>query len=158
AVNVYCTEPVEMQMRREFAYIFSEHKYPGIPDIHLHRISTELFHVNGIPVQPVEVMHYKLPVLGFRFGDFAYITDANFISEEEKKKLRNCKFLVLNALRKEQHISHFTLDEAVALIRELAPEQAFLTHISHQLGKHKEVSLELPPNIQLAYDGLVVSC
>ncbi len=159
AVNVYCTEPVEVQMRREFHYIFSEHKYPGIPDITLHRIDKDHpFWVKEFKVDPIEVMHYKLPVLGFRFNDFVYITDANFISETEKKKIAGCEVLVLNALRREQHISHFSLQEALDLIAELKPKRAYLTHISHQLGTHEEVSLELPENVFLAHDELTIDC
>ena len=156
AVDVYCTLPVELQMRQEFAYIFAEHKYPGIPDIQIHRIENKPFQIGQITVNPIEVLHYKLPVLGFRFGDFVYITDANFISAEEKLKLKGCKVLVLNALRREPHISHFTLDEAIELIKEINPQKAYLTHISHQLGLHQEVSKELPENIALAFDGLEI--
>ncbi len=155
-VNVYCTAAVEQQMRQEFAYIFAEHKYPGIPDLTLHRIDTKPFKIEDIEVVPIEVLHYKMPVLGFRFGDFVYITDANFISETEKQKLVGCKYLVLNALRKESHISHFNLQEAIDLIHEINPEKAYLTHISHQLGTHEEVSMELPENIEFAYDNQVI--
>lgn len=155
AVDVYCTEQVEQQMRQEFQYIFHEHRYPGIPEINLHRIHNDsVFDVKGFLVRPIEVMHYRLPVLGFRFGDFVYITDANFISEAEKEKIKGCHTLVLNALRLDTHISHFSLQEALALIEELKPQKAYLTHISHQLGKHVDVAPTLPPNVYLAYDGL----
>lgn len=159
AIDVYCTEMVELQMRMEFHYIFSEIKYPGIPDLTLHRIDkSNPVLVKGFDITPIEVMHYKLPVLGFRFQDFVYITDANFISETEKEKIKGCETLVLNALRKEQHISHFSLQEALDLIAELKPKRAYLTHISHQLGTHEEVSAELPENVFLAYDELTIDC
>jgi phosphoribosyl 1,2-cyclic phosphate phosphodiesterase len=151
---VYATQRVQQALRREFAYIFSEEKYPGIPEIDLHEVDNESFNIGDLFIEPVNVMHYRLPVKGFRVGQFAYITDANFISEEEKKKLGNLKVLVLNALRKEPHISHFKFEEAIALVTELKPEKAYFTHISHQLGLHAQVSRELPPNIELAVDGL----
>jgi phosphoribosyl 1,2-cyclic phosphate phosphodiesterase len=158
AIDVYCTEKVEEGIRREFYYIFSENRYPGIPEIQLHRIHNSAdFEAAGIAFTPVQVMHLHLPVLGFRTGDFAYITDANFIEPEEKEKLRGCRVLVLNALRKEKHISHFTLQEALDMIEELKPQRAYLTHISHQLGMHAKVEEELPANVRLAYDGLEIT-
>lgn len=151
---VYGEERVLEQLKREFAYIFSDYKYPGIPQVALHPINEQPFEVEGVPFTPIRVMHYKLPVLGFRIGDFTYITDANYISEEEKEKVRGSKVIVLNALRHEHHISHFSLQEAVNLLEELQPEQAYLTHISHLMGLHREVELQLPDFIRLAYDGL----
>jgi phosphoribosyl 1,2-cyclic phosphate phosphodiesterase len=151
---VYATERVQKAIRREYAYIFEEPSYPGIPKIDLHTIDREKFSVEGIPVIPIEVMHHLLPVLGFRFDKFTYITDANYISEEEKEKIKGSEVLVLNALRHEKHISHFTLAQALELIEELKPKQAFLTHISHQLGKHEDVEKELPSHVHLAFDGL----
>lgn len=151
---VYATERVQQALKREFAYIFSEEKYPGIPEVDLFSFDNEVFAVGDIVMQPINVLHYKLPVKGFRVGDFAYITDANFIADAEKEKLKNLKVLVLNALRNEPHISHFTLDEALVLIEELAPKKAYLTHISHQLGMHTEVSRRLPKQVELACDGL----
>ena len=156
AIDVYCEEWVEKSIRSEFHYAFNEPKYPGVPEMNLHRIGLDQFELFGTQIQPIRVLHHKLPVLGFRLGEFVYITDANAISEEEKEKIKGCKYLVLNALRREKHISHFTLDEAVQLIQELNPEQAYLTHISHQLGLHDEVENELPNNIHLAYDGLAI--
>jgi phosphoribosyl 1,2-cyclic phosphate phosphodiesterase len=157
-VDVYCTDIVEDQMRKEFHYIFSELKYPGIPEINLHRISAHTpFSVSDCLITPIEVMHYKLPVLGFRVGDFVYITDANNISKASMNKIKGCKVLVINALRKETHISHFTLNEALQIIKQIKPEQAYLTHISHQLGLHDEVSKELPSNVFLGYDGLKIT-
>ncbi|MFY8136517.1 MAG: MBL fold metallo-hydrolase [Flavobacteriales bacterium] len=156
-MNVYCTEAVELALRREFAYVFSDFRYPGIPEIELHRITNAPFEVAGMTLTPIEVMHMKMPVFGYRIGDFTYITDANYISEPEKEKIKGSKVLVLNALRREKHPSHYTLDEALALVEELQPEQTYFTHISHQLGLHEEVSKELPANVHLAYDGLTIT-
>jgi phosphoribosyl 1,2-cyclic phosphate phosphodiesterase len=153
-MEIYATEDVQAALKREFEYIFAEIKYPGIPQVNLNTIGNYPFKIQETSIIPIEVMHYKLPVLGFRFGDFTYITDANYISSAEKEKIKGSKILVLNALRKEAHISHFTLQEAIDLVKELQPEQAYFTHISHQLGLHNEVSAALPENIFLAYDGL----
>ncbi|MBA3683006.1 MAG: MBL fold metallo-hydrolase [Bacteroidetes bacterium] len=151
---VYATKRVQEALQREFAYIFSEEKYPGIPEIDVIDFDNAPFYVGNILLQPINVLHYKLPVKGFRINDFAYITDANFISLEEKEKLKNLNVLVLNSLRREPHISHFTFEEAIELVKELNPRKAYLTHISHQLGLHETVSNELPQNIELAVDGL----
>lgn len=156
SIDIYASVPSQEAIIREFSYAFAEHKYPGIPEITLKTIDDGPFDVNGLTVIPVKVMHHLMPVLGFRFGDFTYITDANFISEEEKDKIRGSKVLVLNALRRETHVSHFTLGEAMALARELAIPQVYFTHISHQLGQHDEVSAELPAGMALAYDGLEI--
>jgi phosphoribosyl 1,2-cyclic phosphate phosphodiesterase len=153
-MEVYASSRVQEAIRREYAYIFSDFKYPGIPEINLHLITDKKFNIEGVEFTPVEVMHYKLPVLGFRVGDFTYITDANYISEQEKEKIKYSKVLVLNALRREPHISHFTLQQAIEMVNELQPEKAYFTHISHQLGLHAEVQKELPENIEIAYDGL----
>jgi phosphoribosyl 1,2-cyclic phosphate phosphodiesterase len=153
-IEVYATSRVQAAIKREFAYIFAEDKYPGIPLINLHEINGAPFKINDIELIPIEVMHYKMPVLGFRIADFTYITDAKSISEKEKEKIKGSKVLVLNALRREEHISHFTFQEAIDLAQELEVEQAYFTHISHQLGLHEQVSEELPTNIFLAYDGL----
>lgn len=151
---VYATENVKKALHREFAYIFSEDKYPGIPEIDLIDIADSPFEIGDMLIEPISVLHYKMPVKGFKINDFAYITDANFISDEEKQKLKNLNVLVLNALRKEPHISHFTFDQAVALVKELNPRKAYFTHISHQLGLHEAINQELPLNIELAFDGL----
>ena len=153
---LYAEQRVINQIKQEFAYIFSGHNYPGIPRVNLYPITEEPFQVEGVAVIPIQVMHYKLPVLGFRFGNFTYITDANYISEEEKAKIAGSEVIVLNALRKEPHISHFSLSEAIALLTELKPKKAYLTHISHLLGLHREVEMELPDFISLAYDGLKI--
>jgi phosphoribosyl 1,2-cyclic phosphate phosphodiesterase len=154
AINIYATEFSQSVIKREFAYAFSDFKYPGIPEINLNTIASDPFEVNGLTITPVNVMHHQMPVLGFRIHDFTYITDANYIAPEEKAKIRGSKILVLNALRREKHISHFTLDEAIALGKELDVPEVYLTHISHQLGLHEAVSAELPPGTHLAYDGL----
>ena len=151
---IYGEERVLKQIQQEFAYIFSGHNYPGIPRVTLFPITEEPFSIDGIPITPIRVMHYKLPVLGFRIRNFTYITDANFISDKEKEKIAGSEVIVLNALRKEPHISHFSLSEAVALFQELKPKKAYLTHISHLMGLHREVEAELPDFVRLAYDGL----
>jgi phosphoribosyl 1,2-cyclic phosphate phosphodiesterase len=155
-MKLYLTERVENAIRREFAYIFVENKYPGIPEVTLERIHDQADFVldNGTVVTPIEVMHLRLPVLGFRIGNFAYITDANFIAESSIQKLKGVDTLVLNALRHEKHISHFTLNEAIEMSRIIGAKQTYFTHISHQLGLHEEVSANLPPGFALAYDGL----
>lgn len=155
-IDIYATDYSQNVIMREFAYAFADFKYPGIPEINLLTITDEPFEVKGMPVIPINVMHYKMPVMGFRVHDFTYITDANFIAEEEKEKIKGSKVLVLNALRREKHISHFTLDEAIALATELKVPQVYFTHISHQLGLHDEVSVELPDGMALAYDGLEI--
>lgn len=154
AIDVYAAPRVQEALKLEFSYIFQEYQYPGIPQINLKSIPTHLFDIAGISFMPIEVMHYKLPVWGFRIGDFTYITDAKTISEMEKDKIRGSKFLVLNALQKDNHVSHFNLSEAVDLAREIDAEMTYLTHVSHRLGKHAAISAELPAKIQLAYDGL----
>lgn len=154
-MEVFCTVQVEEALHREYQYIFSEDRYPGIPEVNINLIDSEPFVLpNGLPVIPVEVMHYKMPVLGFRFGDFAYITDAKTVEDSEIEKLKGVRILIVNALRKEPHLSHFNLDEALEFIAKVQPETAYLTHISHMFGKHAEVEKELPENVHLAYDGL----
>lgn len=155
---IYGTEEVIDQLKREFAYVFAEKKYPGVPSVVVHHINKNPFQIGDTHIIPVEVMHYKLPVLGFRINDFTYITDANYISDEEMEKIKGTKHFVLNALQKEEHISHFTLDEALEVIEKVKPEKAYLTHISHKLGKHRNVSEELPENVVLAFDGLKIEC
>jgi phosphoribosyl 1,2-cyclic phosphate phosphodiesterase len=141
---------------REIPYAFDENKYPGVPVFDLHQIGESSFVIGDITVVPVWVWHYKMPVLGFRFGDFTYITDANRIEPEEQAKIIGSHTLVLNALRKEKHISHFTLDEAVQLSLHLQVKQAYFTHISHQLGLHDEINASLPMGMELAHDGLQI--
>jgi len=153
-MQVYASIPVQDTLKRVFDYVFQPIKHPGIPLISLETISKEPFEVAGISVIPIEVIHYKLPVLGFRIGDLTYITDASYIAPEEKEKIKGTKVLVVNALRKEKHISHFNLEEALDLAAEMKPEQTYFTHISHQLGLHEDIDKELPDNVFLAYDGL----
>ncbi len=154
-VDVYASAQVQIALRREYQYIFTDFKYPGIPEINLFDIANDQpFDVKGVKVIPIEVLHFKLPVLGFRVNDFTYITDANFISDKEKEKIKGSKVLVLNALRHQKHISHFTLSEAIELVKELEIPEAYFTHISHQLGFHKEIDATLPQGMHLAHDGL----
>lgn len=143
-------------LKRDFYYAFAEKKYPGIPELDLHVIHDDLFSIGDLHFQPIRVRHLHMEVMGYRAGDITYITDANHIDEPEKEKIRGSKVLVINALRKEKHISHFTLEEAVGLARELGVPQTYFTHISHQMGFHHEVQAELPEGMHLAYDGLVV--
>lgn len=157
-VEVYAAARVQTAIRREFAYIFDDFKYPGIPEINLHLIDDRPFTIEEVEFIPIRVLHYQLPVYGFRIDNLTYITDANYIPDEEKEKIKGSEILILNALRREKHISHYTLEEAIALVKELKPRKAYFTHISHQLGLHTLVNDELPEGIELAYDGLVVSC
>lgn len=157
AINVYANDLTQRALKNEFYYIFAEHKYPGVPDVVLNDIEDSVFTAGDIAVLPVKVMHLRMPVLGFRFGDFTYITDANKIDAAEKEKIKGSKVLVLNALRHEKHISHFSLPEAIALGKELEIPQLYFTHISHQLGLHEAVSKELPEGCALAYDGLEIN-
>jgi len=155
--NIYATAQVQAALKREYHYAFSGDKYPGIPEFRLHDIrAEEPFRVGPTLITPIEVIHYFLPVLGFRIGDVAYITDAKTIAPAELKKLHDLDVLVLNALRQEPHISHFNLEEALELVKELKPKRAYFTHISHLLGLHADVSAGLPKGVFLAEDGLVV--
>ena len=153
---IYARKQVLEQIQQEFAYAFTEIKYPGIPRIALNEITNQPFEVAGVNFTPIEVMHFHLPVFGFRIKDFTYITDVNFMSEEAIEKVKGSKIIVVGALRKEKHLSHFSLAEAIEIIEKIAPEQAYITHISHQMGLHREVEMELPAFINLAYDGLVL--
>ncbi len=157
AIDIFATEAVQDALRREFYYIFSEYKYLGIPQINFKTIHNQNFIIGDIDIKPIEVMHFKLPVLGFRIKDFTYITDAKTISESELEKIKGSKTLVINALQREKHISHFTLEEAIAFAQKISAEKTYFTHISHKLGKHEDVMKELPQNIELAYDGLKIS-
>lgn len=153
---VYGKREVLDQLKMEFAYAFAKDAYPGLPRITLNQIDERPFEVNGVPVTPLPVMHLHLPVLGFRFGNFSYITDANVIPEETLLRLKGTEVLVLNALQIEHHISHFNLDEALSMIARISPRKAYLIHISHKLGLHNAVEKKLPDNVSLAYDGLQV--
>ena len=154
AIDVYANELTQTALKSEFHYIFASHKYPGVPDVVLHDIAENKFIIGDIPVIAIKAWHLHMPVLGFRFGDFTYITDANRIDAEEKEKIKGSKVLVLNALRAKKHISHFSLQEAIDLATELKIPRAYFTHISHQLGLHETISKTLPVSCALAYDGL----
>lgn len=153
-MDIYGTDNVHKALKREYFYVFEGKDYPGLPVLNLIEIQNQNFFIDEICFIPIEVMHYKMPVFGFRINNIAYITDAKTISQTEKNKLFNLDVLVLNALRKESHISHFNLEEALEIIAELKPKKAYLTHISHLLGKHSEIQPTLPKNVYLAYDRL----
>ena len=155
-MEVYAEERVLNSLRREFSYAFTERKYPGVPDINLHSIEETTFKIADIDVTPIRLMHHQLPIFGFRIGKFAYLTDVNYISPSEKEKLKGCTHLVVSGLRKEKHLSHFNFQEAIQLINELNAEKGYITHISHQLGLFEDVEKELPSNINLAYDELII--
>lgn len=155
-IDIYATERVQDALKREFSYIFSEVKYPGLPQIELHTIDQDPFFIGQTEIIPLAIMHYKLPILGFRIGDFTYITDAKTISNETIEKVRGTKILIINALQRQPHISHFTLDEAIEFAQKIGAEQTYFTHISHNLGLHEEVEKELPAGMKLAYDGLTL--
>ena len=154
AMEVFASAQVQEALHREFPYVFAENKYPGVPEIHLNTIDKELLEIGEMRIIPIDVMHYKMPVKAFRIEDFAYVTDANYISENEKENLKDLDVLILNALRKSKHISHYSLEEAIDLVKELKPKQAYFTHISHLMGKHADFEKVLPDNIAFAYDGL----
>lgn len=155
-MDIYLSDHVEKAIKREFQYIFEAFKYPGIPLINLHKIDITPFDLFGKTFIPIEVYHYKLPVFGYRIDDFVYVTDAKTIESSEIDKIRGCKVLVLNALRHESHVSHLTLEEAIAIANEIKPEKTYFTHISHQLGLHERIEKSLPQNMHLAYDGLQI--
>ncbi len=156
-MDIYANSLTEEAVRRDFYYAFAETKYPGVPELNLITIDETPFFIGDISVQPILVYHHKMPVYGYRFGDFTYITDANRIEPEQLEKIRGSKVLVLNALRKEDHISHFTLQGAIDIAMELAIPEVYFTHISHQLGLNDAINQELPPHIKLAYDGQIIS-
>ena len=155
-IDVYATTRVQSALRKEFSYIFSDIQYHGLPKINLQTIDTEPFTIGDLKVTPLEIMHYKLPILGFRIGDFTYITDAKYVPDTTVDRIKGTKILVINALQKEGHISHMTLEEAIDFAQLIGAEQTFFTHMSHNLGLHKDVQTELPKGMHLAYDGLVL--
>jgi phosphoribosyl 1,2-cyclic phosphate phosphodiesterase len=156
-MEIYCTPLVEEALRREYHYVFAESRYPGIPQLHINTIGLKPFRLaSGPDVIPLEVMHHEMPVLGFRIGDFAYVTDAKTVTDSEIEKLRGVKFLIVNALRREQHISHFNEEEALAFIAKVNPEKACLTHISHLYGTHEQIESGLPDHVRVAFDGQVL--
>ena len=155
-MDVYCEKRVEDALHREYEYIFADFKYPGVPNVNVNLIENKEFYIDKVKVIPIRVMHHKLPVFAYRIGDISYVTDANFIADEELEKIRGSKILIINALRKQKHISHFNLEEALEIIKKVNPEKAYLTHISHIMGMQQEVENKLPDNVHLAYDGLQI--
>jgi phosphoribosyl 1,2-cyclic phosphate phosphodiesterase len=156
STDIYAEERVQIAIRRIFDYVFATYRYPGIPQMHLHLIENKMFMIDDLEILPIRGLHYKLPVFGFRFGKIAYVTDVNHLEDAEVDKLRGLEILVLNALRKEEHLSHYNLSQALELIAEVKPGKAYLTHLSHQMGFYDEVQAELPENVFLSYDGLVL--
>lgn len=156
ATQIYCEKYVEESLRMEYSYAFAEKKYPGAPEWEVHMIDENPFHINGVEIIPIRGRHYKLPVLGYRFGDIAYCTDMNHIPEEEFEKLRGLKHFIINTVRRGHHISHFSLEAAVAVAQRVGAQHSWLTHLSHQLPRHEELAAELPDGILPAYDGLVI--
>ena len=156
-MDVYCTPHVHNELIQQFSYAFSDKKYPGAPEIKIINInSSDIITIGDISFQPIEVMHYKLPVLGFRIHDFTYLTDANYISEPEMKKIEGSDILVLNALHYDDHISHYTVPQAIEVMKKVNPKKGFFIHMSHRLGLHEEEEKKLPEFIRFAYDGLKV--
>ena len=153
---IYCEPNVLESLKMEYSYAFREHKYPGVPEFEVHTIGTDPFFINGVEIIPIRAMHYKLPVLGYRFGKLGYLTDANYISDEDIQKFRGVDVFVINTIRREKHISHFSLDEALDVARRVGARQTYLTHLSHQIEKHSELSLFLPDGVTPAYDTLRV--
>lgn len=153
-IPLYASQNVLEQIQSDFSYIFHEHQYPGLPRLALRKIDTQPFTIDDVPITPIPVMHLKLPVLGFRFGNFSYITDANFISDSSIELLEGTEILVLNALQLEKHVSHFNLEEALAMVEKIKPGKTYFTHISHKLGLHQDVEKKLPAGVALAFDGM----
>ncbi|SMG37676.1 phosphoribosyl 1,2-cyclic phosphate phosphodiesterase [Marivirga sericea] len=154
---LYGRKPVLEQIQKEFSYIFATNKYPGIPQVALNEIENTPFQVEGIEIQPIDVLHHKLPVFGYRIDDFSYITDVNYISEAEKEKIKGSKVIVLSALQKKSHLSHFNLEQAIETVEELEIPQAYFIHMGHRMGLHRDVEKELPEGMQFAYDGLQIT-
>lgn len=156
-VSIYCMPRVGNEIKNRFPYAFSEIRYPGAPSFQLHYIDDEIFKIANTEITPIRVFHHQLPILGFKLKNLVYITDASYISSEEKEKLKNLDFLIINCLRKtEPHIAHYILPEILELAEELQPKMTYLTHISNRLGFHKELEEELPKHIRPAYDGLEI--
>lgn len=155
-VDIYAEENVAQAIKTRIPYVFWEHKYPGVPNLLLHTVANEPFRVAGIEVVPIRVMHARLPILGFRVGNMAYITDVKYIPEEEYVKLENLDVLIIDALRADPHPSHESLGEALANIARIRPKESYLIHMSHRIGLHAVVEKELPPHVHYSYDGLVI--
>ena len=156
-MQLYCTKDTDEALKKEFPYIFAKVKYPGVPEVKINIIKNEPFKIKDTTIIPIEAQHYIMPVLGFRIKNFVYLTDVSAIEEAEKEKMKGADLIILDALRKKPHISHFNLEQALALLEELKPKQALLTHISHYMGLHDKINKELPSHINLAYDRQIVS-
>lgn len=154
AIPLYMNRETCDTIKKQYDYIFNGNEYPGTPQVNIITIDDKAFMIAGVKIQPIEVRHYHMRVFAYRIEDFTYITDANFITWQEMQKIAGSKVVVLNALRRQTHISHFNLEQAIGVIQELKPSRAYLTHISHQMGFHDEVNKELPVGMELAYDGL----
>lgn len=157
SMPIYGMADVHEQLKREYHYAFANTKYPGIPQLNLIELDGQDFNLNEHTIVTLPVLHLKLPVLGFRFGNFSYITDANYIPDETFRKLEGTHVLVLNALQRERHVSHFNLEEAIAVAQKIGSETTYFIHMSHRMGLHKDIEKILPPNIKLSYDGLVLN-
>jgi len=153
---IHARETVVNQLKQEFSYVFQKEKYPGVPQVQVNIMDGNPFYIEDILITPIETLHYKLPVYGFRINNFAYITDTNHISTEEMEKLKGLDVLILNALQKETHISHYNLKEAIEISSEIKPKETYFIHMSHKMGKHSNVQASLPNNVHLAYDGLKI--
>lgn len=156
-MNLYLNAEAKTALLRDYKYIFDYHQYPGLPEAELHEVGESPFLAAGETVIPICAMHKDLPILGFRIRNFAYITDANYIALSEMEKLKGVDVMVINALRKEKHFSHYSLPEALEVISQVKPREAYLTHISHELGLHAVVERELPAGVHLAYDNLTLN-
>ncbi len=154
SMDIYGRKSVLDSIKKEFSYAFEDEKYPGVPDINMHIIENKPFKINDTKITPINALHHKLNVFGFRLGNFSYLTDVNTISPEELDKMRGSKYVIINALRKRKHLSHFSLEEAIDILIDLKPEHGYITHISHEMGHYKEVQKELPDGVSLLYDGL----
>ena len=154
AFPIYCEGYVQASLKQEYSYAFDENPYPGAPRYELHTITDEPFDIGGVEIVPVRALHFTLPVLGFRFGKFGYLTDASKIADEDIDKFRGVETFVINAIRFKRHISHFTLDQALEVAAKVGAKQTYLTHLSHQLPRHEELKKILPPGVEPAFDGL----
>jgi phosphoribosyl 1,2-cyclic phosphate phosphodiesterase len=155
--DIYAEERVQKTIKRIFSYVFTTFKYPGVPKMKLHNISGRTINIDGVKIIPIRCFHHKLPVFGFRIGDLTYVTDTNRIEPGEMEKIKGSRVLVINCLRKNKHISHFNLEEALEIIENIQPEKAYLTHLSHEFGLHQEIQKELPEHVFVAYDGLKIT-
>ena len=158
ATQIYCEKYVEDSLRMEYSYAFAEKKYPGAPEWHINLIDDNPFFINGVKIIPIRGMHYRLPVLGFRFGNIAYCTDMNKIDGQEFKKLEGLEHFIINCVRRGKHISHYSLEEAIEIAQKVGALHTWITHLSHQLPCHQELAAELPKNISPAFDGLKLEC